>query len=115
MTSRERVHTVFQGKKPDRLPFNFWMDRNLMAELDKKLGEDFRIAHYGADVIESFFDVDWRFGLTGEYVDDEKTSWNIKPLLDDVKKAKDLVLPDPYKNDIFVLICDDRIRHPEIW
>jgi len=86
-----------------------------MAELDKKLGEDFRITHYGADVMESFFNVDWRFGLTGEYVDDGKISWNIKPLLDDIKKAKDLVLPDPNKNDILALICDDRKRHPEIW
>jgi len=54
MTSRERVRAVLAHKKPDRLPFNFWMDRDLMAALDKRFGENFRVNHYGADVIETF-------------------------------------------------------------
>lgn len=54
MTSRERVNLVLENHIPDRLPFNFWMDRPLMAQLDIKLGENFRISYYDADVIETF-------------------------------------------------------------
>lgn len=32
MTSRERVQKVLSGQLPDRLPFNFWMDRDRVAE-----------------------------------------------------------------------------------
>ena len=33
MTSRERVEATIQFQEPDRVPFNFWMDRRRMAEL----------------------------------------------------------------------------------
>ncbi|MCL1953059.1 MAG: hypothetical protein FWF60_09565 [Oscillospiraceae bacterium] len=54
MTSRERVRAVLEGRLPDRLPFNFWMDRDRMAALDRELSGNFRVSHYGADVIETF-------------------------------------------------------------
>ena len=46
MDSRERVNTVLQGCVPDRVPCNFWMDRDAMARYDARYGADFRLTHY---------------------------------------------------------------------
>ena len=51
MTSRERVERAIRFEKPDRVPFNFWMDRRRMTELDARYGADFRPRHYGADIV----------------------------------------------------------------
>lgn len=52
MTSRERVERVIKFEKPDRLPFNFWMDRRRMEELNRKYGEDFRVTRFDADELK---------------------------------------------------------------
>lgn len=61
MSSRERVGEVLRGRLPDRVPFNFWMDRWRMGELDLEIGggEDFRLSCYGADVIEVIIPLSW--------------------------------------------------------
>ena len=99
MTSRERVQAVLNGKKPDRQPFNFWMDRNRMAELDKKLGEEIRITHYGADVLEAFPWIDWSCGLPTHYQTDEKTSWQTAPTLERMEDAYTLKFPQVKGNE----------------
>ena len=55
MTSKERFLTAVRHQKPDRPPFNFWMDRPVMADYEKKVGHrHWRVTHFGADVIETF-------------------------------------------------------------
>lgn len=115
MNSRQRVKAVLEGKKPDRLPFNFWMDRNLMAELDKKFGAEFRINHYGADIQESYIGYDWNCGLPTHYKSDHKTSWQTAPTLDDMEKMMSLVFPSVQENkdNIYRAIREDRKRLPD--
>jgi len=112
MTSRERVQAVLSGKKPDRLPFNFWMDRDLMARLDRELGSEFRITHYGADVLETFINYDWNCGFRPKYITDEKTSWQQSPALDDIEMLWDLKFPAVSK-DTYKWIHNDRSRFPD--
>ena len=95
MTSRERVLAVIDGRIPDRLPFNFWMDRNLMSKMDEELGFDFRINHYGADVIETFPDIDWFFGNKMHAVSDDITTWQTSSAISDIEELKNIVMPDP--------------------
>lgn len=116
MTSRERVNAVLNGKKPDRIPFNFWMDRNLMAELDKKLGEEFRINHYGADVYESFFGFDFNCGLSAAHESDHKTSWQLKPALESMENIHKLKFPDIKEGDrsFFANLINDRKRFKDV-
>lgn len=63
MDSRERVRRAFRRELPDRPAFNFWMDRDMLAEYERELGPEFRVTHFGADVIEVFPDVAWWKGL----------------------------------------------------
>ena len=116
MTSRQRVRAVLEGSKPDRLPFNFWMDRNRMAELDALFGADFRITHYGADVLETFFSYDWNCGLQGEHIRDNKTAWQTAPALDCMKKVYGLNFPAVSGNEDAILgrIAHDCRRFPDI-
>ena len=115
MTSRERVRAVLEGKRPDRLPFNFWMDRNLMADLDKKLGPEFRINHYGADVHECYFGIDWNCGLPAHIKSDHKTSWHIAPGLPDMEDMYKLCkFPAHIDPAIYHWLDEDRKRLPDI-
>lgn len=113
MTSRERVQCVLRGEIPDRVPFNFWMDRDKMAEYDLEWGHDFRLTHYGADVVESFVSLPWWAGLHREAIDDGKTSWQIKPMLERLSDALDLQLPDPADPNIYADIIDKRAKYPD--
>ncbi len=94
MTSRERVQCVLNGGKPDRVPFNFWMDRDIMAKLDEKWGADFRLTHYGVDVIEAFALLPFWWTMPPKMVHDAITSWQVEPIIDDLRKALDLPLPN---------------------
>lgn len=87
MASRDRVQRVLNGELPDRLPFNFWMDRDLMAKYDEKWGADFRVTRYGADVIEAFAIMPFWSGLPMKTLNDGKTVWQLEPLVDNMKDA----------------------------
>ncbi len=107
MTSRERVERTINFEKPDRVPFNFWMDRRRMAELDAKYGHDFRLTHYGTDVIESYA-VFPKFP-SAEYREEAGTNWMVKELFDDWSEAPDIPMPDPLDPDIYVQL-DAHVR-----
>ena len=113
MTSRERVQCVLRGDIPDRLPFNFWMDRDKMAFYDGKWGPDFRLTHYGVDVIEAFCTLRFWPGLDAKMVDDGKTVWQTEPLVDSIKDAVDLPMPDPTDPNVYADIEAKRAANPE--
>ena len=108
-TSRERVERAINFETPDRVPFNFWMDRRRMAELDERNGHDFRVTHYDADVIESYYCVP-PFP-TAEHRVENGTSWMVKELFDDWSVAKDLAMPDPSNPDLYVRLDEDLKKH----
>ncbi len=112
MTSKERVQLVLQWCKPDRLPFNFWMDRRLMANFEEKYGPYWRPRHFGADVWESFVLYPWP---SGERRYENGTSWLIKPLLDSVEELPGLELPDPDTDSYYDLLRKDRKELPEVF
>lgn len=93
MTSRERVECAIAFQEPDRVPFNFWMDRRRMAELDAQFGHDFRIRRFGADVIESY-SVAPPFP-SAEMEERSGTHWIVKEAFDDWSEAENLQMPDP--------------------
>ena len=68
MRSRERVALALRHQKPDRPPFNFWMDRRLMAQSAGRFGADYRVTHFGADIAESFPGFGWP-SVPGEDLD----------------------------------------------
>ena len=113
MTSRDRVRAVFEGKKPDRPPFNFWMDRDAMARLDRELGEDFRVSYFGADVIEAFGAADIFPTAKGEYYFDGKTSWMLRGKADRIEDALEFPLCDPADPAIYADIEAKRRRYPD--
>ncbi len=92
MNSRERVERAIRFEKPDRLPFNFWMDRRRMAGLNQKYGEDFRLTRYGADVVEAMCAVPFP---AGRFEEKAGTSWMVEPLFRDWRATPDIRLPDP--------------------
>jgi len=113
MTSRERVQCVLQGGIPDRVPFNFWMDRDKMAEYDREWGHDFRFTHYGVDVVESFIALPWWAGVPVESFDDGMTVWQTKPMLDSILDAIDLPMPDPADPNVYADIIAKRAQYPD--
>jgi uroporphyrinogen decarboxylase len=113
MTSRERVRAVLDGRIPDRLPFNFWMDRDRMAQLDAKWGQDFRVTHYGADVVEAFATLPFWAGLPRKTVSDHMTTWQVAPLISSVEEALRLPLPDPTDPSLLADIRAKRAAYPD--
>lgn len=113
LTSRERVQRVLRGEIPDRVPFNFWMDRDKMAEYDQLWGSDFRLTHYGVDVIEAFVGLSWWAGVPVETVDDGKTVWQTKPMLGSIQEAVDLPMPDPTDPNVYADIEAKRAQNPD--
>ncbi len=113
MTSRERVQCVLRGELPDRVPFNFWMDRDKMAEYDARWGGDFRLTHYGADVIEAFVLFDWFPGLSPNSHDDGVTQWQLEPALGSMEEALDLQFADPATTAIYADIESKRAQNPD--
>lgn len=113
MTSRERVQRVLSGQLPDRLPFNFWMDRDRMAELDRRYGADFRLTHYGADVIEGFILLNFWPGLSANTVDDGKTVWQVEPMVRDIREAVDHPMPDPTDEAVYSDLRQKRAQWPD--
>lgn len=111
MDSKTRVLTALNHEKPDRVPFNFWMDRRLMAEYEKKLGHrHWRVTHYGADVIESFHGLQFPEGPTDKR---DGTVWHTGPAFEDWNKIDELVLPDPYEESVYNLLKSDLEEFPD--
>jgi uroporphyrinogen decarboxylase len=113
MTSRERVQCVLSGGIPDRVPFNFWMDRDKMAEYDQKWGADFRLTHYGVDVIEAFQLINYWPTLTPKMYFDGKTYWQTEPMVESLSDALNLPLPDPTNTAIYADIEEKRAKNPD--
>ncbi len=111
MTSKERVETALRLEKPDRVPFNFWMDRRLLAQYEEKYGEYFRVEHYGGDVIESYINLRWPEGKT---VKRDGTSWVTEPLWPDGWVGTDgFAWPDPEDPENFAMIERDLKSQPD--
>ncbi len=117
ITSRERVQGVLNGGLPDRLLFNFWMDRDSMAKYDEIWGADFRLTHYAADVVEAFAIMPFWSDIPVKTFDDGKTVWQLEPLVETLKAALDLELPDPRNPAIYADIESKRAAYPDkaIW
>lgn len=111
MDSKTRVLMAMAHKKPDRVPFNFWMDRRLMAEYEKKIGHrHWRVTHYGADVIESFHLLEFPQGPTEEK---DGTVWHTGPLFHDWNEIDSLALPDPKDEKVYSLLKADLDEFPD--
>ncbi len=113
LTSRERVQLVLNGGRPDRLPFNFWMDRDKMAEYDARWGADFRLTHYGADVIEAFVMLGFWAGLEAETINDGKTAWQTRGLVESMSDAVGMAMPDPSDASVYADIEAKRAANPD--
>lgn len=113
MTSRERVRKVLAGEIPDRVPFNFWMDRDAMAEYDKTLGDNFRVSYYDADVIEVPLLLPWWTELHAEVKVESGTVWQVKPLLDTLERTDSLAMPDPDNLAYYDNIREVREKYPD--
>ena len=111
MDSKTRVLMALAHEKPDRVPFNFWMDRRLMAEYEKELGHrHWRVTHYGADVIESFHLLEFPEGPTEAR---DGTIWHTGPAFDNWDAIDDLPLPDPNEDDVYSLLKADLDEFPD--
>ncbi|MFA5688632.1 MAG: uroporphyrinogen decarboxylase family protein [Kiritimatiellales bacterium] len=92
MTSRERIERAIRFETPDRLPFNFWMDRRRMNELNSKYGEDFRVTRFDADVVEAMCMIPFP---TGRFEEKAGSAWMVEPLFRDWNETLQIRLPDP--------------------
>lgn len=110
MNSRERVESVINFRKADRVPFNFWMDRKRMAELDAKFGDDFRVAHYDADIVESFLLLDYPHG---RFEENANTQWLTEPFFTNYDQLDRITMPNPDDPKIYELIRNDIQRYPD--
>jgi len=115
MTSRERVAKAINREKPDRLPFNFWMDRRRMAEFEAKYGKEFRHDHYGADVVETFPALSWFPEFADRVVveRDEVTTWTVKHAFENVEDLRDIAMPDPEQESIYAPLHASRAALPD--
>jgi uroporphyrinogen decarboxylase len=111
MTSRERVERAIRFETPDRLPFNFWMDRGRMAEFDAKYGENFRINHYGADVWESMV---FPAFPSGTFETRSNSSWMTEPAFEDWADAAKLPMPDPEDPALLAGLYADLKQFPDV-
>ena len=112
MDSRERVRRAFRRELPDRPAFNFWMDRDMLAEYERELGPEFRVTHFGADVIEVFPDVAWWKGLERQARAASGSVWQTTPLVGSLTEALHARLPDVTATRIYEPITRMREKHP---
>lgn len=111
MDSKTRFLLALHRQKPDRVPFNFWMDRRLMEQYEKRIGHrHWRVVGYGADVIETFALLNFP---TGKMVEHTGTSWLEEPLFEDWSAADTLPLPDPNDDAVYGLIKQDLSEFPD--
>ena len=111
MNSKQRVLHALNREKPDRVPFNFWMDRRLMERYEKKIGHrHWRVTHYGADVIETFLGLAFP---SGRLEAKTGTNWLTEPLFEDWRDVDSLLLPDPSEEKVYELIQRDLREFPD--
>ncbi len=111
MDSKTRVLKALNHEKPDRVPFNFWMDRRLMAQYEKEFGHrHWRVTHYGADVIESF---PYLIFPSGPKEERDGTAWTTGPCFDSWDNINDIPMPDANDEKIFALIDADLKEFPD--
>ncbi|NLX03881.1 MAG: hypothetical protein GXY33_01925 [Phycisphaerae bacterium] len=111
MDSKTRVLTALARQKPDRPPFNFWMDRRLMAGYEQRHGHrHWRVTACGADVIETFHGLGFPSGPT---VARDGTEWHTGPLFDDWAQADELPMPDPHDENVYGLMQADLREFPD--
>ncbi len=111
MDSKTRVLMALNHEKPDRPPFNFWMDRRLMADYEKRIGHrHWRITHYDADVIESFWNLPFP---SGKFTEHEGTQWLSEPYPMSWDDVDSIPMPDPNADDVFTLIDQDIAEFPD--
>ena len=110
MTSKDRVIKQLNFEKTDRVPFNFWMDRRLMADYDRRFGKDFRVTYYGADVIETFPRLAWPAGKGEER---DGSFWYTEPAIRDWDEAKNLKWPDPGDEKVLDHILANLREYPD--
>ncbi|MCX6375497.1 MAG: hypothetical protein NTU88_05605 [Armatimonadetes bacterium] len=110
MNSRQRVLAALDFRQPDRAPFNFWMDRRLMAEYEREFGEDWRVTAFDADVVETFLSLPFP---CGESVEESGTGWIVEPLLKSLDEIDDLQFPDPHRDEVYAQIERDLAKFPD--
>jgi uroporphyrinogen-III decarboxylase len=109
MTSKDRFLAAVRHQKPDRAPFNFWMDRPVMAAYEKKVGHrHWRVTHFGADVIETFPAIAC---LPAPPLTDGPYALATEPTFE-WQHAAALPMPDPQQADIYALIAADVREFP---
>ena len=110
LTSRKRVEKIINFETPDRVAFNFWMDRQRMVELDAKYGTNFRICHYDADIVESFALIPYP---QGHHEIVNGTPWLAEPLFTSYDQVRDISLPDPNNPEIYSLLKEDLAKYKD--
>jgi len=111
MDSKTRVLMALSHEKPDKVPFNFWMDRRLLKKYEQQLGHrHWRVAHYGADVIESFHLLSFPQGPTTEK---DGTAWHTAPYFESWDKIDNIPLPDPNDDNVYQLLKSDLDEFPD--
>lgn len=110
MTPKQRVQKAIQFQKPDRLPFNFWLDRRRMAELDTKYGKDFRLDVCGTDVIENMLFPPFPIG---KFEEKSGTQWMVEEAFQDWDITPDLPMPDPQAPELFAALEANLKQYPD--
>ena len=111
MDSKLRVLKALSHDKPDRAPFNFWMDRRLMNRYQKRFGHrHWRVTHYNADVIETFASLDFPHG---HIVEHEGSEWMTEPYPMSWSDMDKIPLPNPKDDDVYSDIRRDLEEFPE--
>lgn len=110
MTSKERVLRAINFEAPDRVPFNFWMDRRKMEELDAHYGPPFRLTHFGADVVEHVMPIPYRCAT---YEERSGTMWITKDAFDDWNDALRLPMPEPSDEAIYAGLKETLRAYPD--
>ena len=111
MNSKERVLMALTHKKPDRVPFNFWMDRRLMAQYESRIGDrNWRVTHYGADVIETFPKIKFP---EGKHIEQDGTRWLAEPYQISWEAVDMIPMPDPNDEEVYSKIKQDIDELPE--
>jgi uroporphyrinogen decarboxylase len=111
MDSKTRVLTALGHEKPDRAPFNFWMDRRRMTEYETRLkSRHWRVTHLGADVIETFHGLSFP---TGPSIERDGTHWQTAPYLESWADVDNIPLPDARDEKVYDLIKTDLREFPD--
>ena len=84
-----------------------------MAEYDRRWGADFRITHYGVDVIEAFTLFDWCPGLSPTMHGEGISRRQVESMLDSIDKALDLQFVDPADPAHYSDIEEKRAKNPD--